>query len=970
MAMKQKQNLMPALPKWIYATIGLFVLFTIGLFEQRTKFVLDDGTVIMGHAKAEDDTTVEVERASGYVQKLEKARIKERNWFNIEVDLNLGLDLRGGTSLRYKLDIPETDPAKIKETLEQTVATFRKRLDSIGVKELSVVAAPPDQILIELPSVTMEESIAYEQVIQRLGTLQFLIVAKDALADNLDLTKEKTKVETAWNDWKKTNPNATPKSFELTKFDLKGVSGKTYRWYPYSARAIENGYGRTFPFEMLELDNNPKEQFAGDSIERVFQTTDQGGRPALGFHIIDTRGSDFKEFTTKYHQRQMAIVLDGEVHSAPNLNSPIETQGIIEGGARGFTTEELKGLISVFQSGSLKVTPSLLSKATIGPSLGEASIHRGIIAGVIASVLVIGFIVWYYGFVGILSALTLVLGIYYLLGGLGFLEATLTMPGIAGIVLTVGMAIDQNILINERIREERQKGKTIPQSIKNGFDRAFVTIFDAQATTFLTGAILYFYGTGPIKGFAVTLMLGIVVTMYAAIVGQKILFALGIQYDWFKHMNLRHTFANANVPFTKYFKVCGTASVVGIVGGLALFLADYDSLRGLDFVGGFQTRIQLTEPMTQGDVESKIGAVFEGAQVVSMAGVGGATNAVGGSGRDFLIKIRADRTLEGADSKGDMSKVYLPKITGAFAGKLVPQGIVDLDLKVDDAAKKTNAKFTLNLDRPVAAKIVEQRLRSVLTVQSIEPQGEAAASQYKVDVSVADVLPEDKLRAIVAGGLTELAAGAKLSDPTPESSYITGKVGQELRDSAILAVFWAMIGILIYLRVRFNDFIWGFAAIVACIHDLAICLAAMSVVHHLGIVDCEFDLVAIGSLMTLIGYSLNDTIVVYDRLRENLQRSPEKPFKEIIDISINQTLSRTIMTSMTVFIAVLVLFIVNYGQRNVLEGFAFIMLVGVVIGTYSSIYIASPLVEWLETRAKASKNSGTKGAPPAQAPAA
>lgn len=945
MATESKQNLLPNLQTWVWMTIGVIVLFTVGLFEQRTRFTLNDGTVITGKVVEEDETTVTIQRASDYIETLDRSAIKDRNWWNVEVDLRLGLDLKGGTSLRYTLDLQDPDPAKNRETLDTTVSTFRDRLDSFGVAEISVVASPPADILVELPGVTMEESLAFEQVIQRLGTFQFMIVAQNAVADNLDVEKERTKVKAAWDELKKTQPLATPRSLNLGQFDIVGASQRIYRWYPYSQRAIEEGNcDPSFPFAMLEISPDAKHKFEGDSIADTVPDLDAAGRPALGFRMRADRAADFEDFTTKYQNRLMAIVLDQQIHSSPQLKNPIGERGIIEGGARGFKTSELQALTSVFRSGSLKATPTLLSKSTIGPSLGEASIRRGVIAGAIASIVVVGFILWFYGFIGVLSSLTLVAGTYFLVGGLGFLEATLTMPGIAGIVLTIGMAIDQNILVNERIREERQKGKTIPQSIKNGFERAFVTIFDAQATTFLTGWILYANGTGPIKGFAVSLMLGIVVTMYAAIVGQKIMFAYGLEHGWFKDLKLRHLYANLNIPFTRYFRKCAIGSIVVCGAGLVYFLTEYPALRGLDFAGGFQVRVRLAQPLDQGEVEALAHTQFASATVVSMAAVDGAS-----AGRDYQVKIRAED--DASNETEDLRTVYLDRMSQAFAGKLAPEGIEKLTI-TPDAANRSKVAFQLTLDRAVPASLVESRLRSDLAVATFAPtDGESQAFEVALDYS--HVPTDEEVTTAVSSALKDLPGNVRLSDPMPESLFIGTKVGKELRDKAIIAMVLSILGILLYVRVRFRDFAWGLAACVALVHDVSIALGGMAVVHTLGIVDCELDYVTIGAILTLIGFSLNDTIVIFDRVRENKQRNPSKPLLEIIDDSVNQTMSRTILTSLTVFFSLLVLFVVNFGQRNVLEGFSFVMLIGVLSGTYSTIYIASPMLWWLTERKRA-----------------
>lgn len=940
--MAQNQTLVPNLGTRLLIIISVIVVAAIGLVERRTKITLTDGSVVTGKV-IEDlstDTTLFLERASGSERRIARTDIASEQWFNLELDLSLGLDLKGGTSLRYRIELPEdADDVQREDVLDQTVKTYNQRLDNLGVKELSIRKAGRDEIHIELPGVSMEESEAYEQVVQSLGALAFRIVA-DNVPGTLDLPGETEKLTAHLKELTDAGTEWTPKAIDLTRFDVTGNGGIVYRWAPYSEKSIIEDGRQAFPFVMLEI--NPNEHFTGEDLERTFVTTDDGGRPALGFNMKASRASDFGDFTEGHKGRQMAIVLDGEVDTAPSLNSRIDQSGVIYGGQSGFTSDEVKALRTVLSSGSLQVKPQKLSKATIGPTLGEASINRGIIAGSVAGSLVVVFMLAYYLGVGVISCLTLLIGMFLLIGGLGFLSATLTLPGIAGILLTVGMAVDQNILINERIREERGKGKTIGQSVKNGFERAFVTIVDAQATTFIAGFILYEYGTGPIRGFAVTLMLGIVTTMFAALYGSKALFALGLDRNWITELKMRRLVGETNIQFTKYLKQCFTVSALTIIGGLAVFGIDYANLQGLDFAGGFQARLQFAEPHDSEQIRTELAKRYDNVQVVSLLST---SDAVGPT--DFRITIRSADDEAGKEDKRDR---YLSDIRELFGDKLIADAVDVKSLAPDPSGGKTVTSFTIHVTAPLDKALVERRLTENLAVGSISTaDGAEQALAFDVEATSNQTLSEDRLRALVATSLSELPGDARLSDPIPESQFISGKVGKELTNSAIKAIIVAIFFILIYIRIRFFDFIWGLAACLAIVHDVLFGLGAVAVVHYLGIVNIELDLTMIGAFLTIVGYSLNDTLVIFDRVRENLPRVKAN-FPELVNISINQTLSRTLLTSLTTLLAVGVLFLFNYGQRNVLEGFAFVILVGVVVGTYSTIFIASPALVWLTMR--------------------
>jgi SecD/SecF fusion protein len=925
--------------------VGLF-----GLFEIRHEVVLKDGTVLVGEAGQRDDKILPFKLVSGRDERIPLDQIERESRFRVDVDLSLGLDLKGGTTLRYRVDPPSDPTADAHQALDRAVDTFRDRLDRLGVKEIGIAPAyETSQVIIELPGVTMDEAESYQKVIESLGHLEFRIMLGERSRE-VSYEAERERVQKFLD----ANPGWNVKSIDLRQFDIKGANGVVHRWYPYSQRAIEEGSASpSFPFGLLTID--PAQEITGRDLENVYADTDRRGMNAIGFRLKPDRADAFGEFTGSHIDQSMAIVLDGEINSAANLNSRIDHQGIIEGGSRGFPEDAVKRYIATLRSGSLEVKPELQSKATIGPTLGEAAISRGLLSGGIAGLLVIVFIMAYYpGVAGIVTLVTLFLGVFLLIGGLGFLGATLTLPGIAGIILTLGMAVDQNILILERVREERAKGKTLFQSVKNGFERAVITIFDSQATTFLTGAILYALGTGPIKGFAVTLMLGIITSMFAAVLGSKVLFSIGLDRGWFDSIKFRDPLGKMAVPYLNFGRSALIGSTLVTLLGLGVFAITYSDLRGIDFAGGMQAHVRFKDAADTGDVEKLVASRFENAQVVSMR------TAEGSEGRDFLIKVRAS-----ADESSGTT--FLNDLKAALGDRLVAEGLANVVVTPSADGTSSNAEFTLAFTGPVAQDVIESRLKSRMSVETVTAEGGASPSaNYRVKSSFALLRDPARIEAEIVSSLANLPNGIALANPIQNSLFINASVGKELRNSAIKAMILAIIGMLIYIRVRFHDVTWGYAATIAVAHDALMTLGLVAIFAKLGLINMELDLTMVGSFLTLVGYSINDKIVIFDRIRENLPKV-DKPFREIIDLSINQTMSRTLLTGGSVIFALLVMLIMNVGYDSVIEGFAFVMLAGVIIGTYSSIFIACPLLLAYFTRSQKLLAS-TGGQRPAQKP--
>ena len=606
-------------------------------------------------------------------------------------------------------------------------------------------------------------------------------------------------------------------------------------------------------------------EFTGADLDFVGRSQDQHGFSAVRFEFQEHRKAAFADFTEDFRQRQMAIILNQKIHSAPVIQNRLPGGGIITGGTNGFSTEEVQELITVLRTGSLRILPQLESQDTVGPSLGRDSIRIGIWSATIGGIAVIGFMLLYYWINGVVACLTLAFNAFLLIGALFFTQATLTLPGLAGLVLTIGMAVDANILIFERVREERKRGREVPQAYKNGYERAFTTIVDANLTTFLTALILYYVGTGPVQGFAAVLALGLLTTLFSSLVFSKLLMHWLVfgRKNTFKEVRMVGSLAgNARLPFISLRKVAAVISLGALACSIWMFSIRGQDMLGIDFAGGSSARIELeqTSPISE--------------------------------------------------------------VRGLLPGFTVTQ--ID---KPDSADSEDSTSF-----------LVKRKLST------------AEREAFKLGLAESNDLQDSfqsELKEKLSGHLAK-------AEPFKEIITVGPRVSGEIQQKAIQAMLLALIGIIIYMNFRFKEYRYGLAAVTALFHDVLFTLGALAFAGHMGWVQVEINLEIIAAFLTIIGYSLNDTIVVFDRIRENLPRRNEG-FADVINLSINQSLSRTILTSVTTFFVVGVLFWSNRPLHNVLEGFSFAMLVGVVIGTYSSMFVASPMLIFLDRWARKPK---------------
>ena len=631
----------------------------------------------------------------------------------------------------------------------------------------------------------------------------------------------------------------------------------TFAW---AAKGIPATNGdEILTLEALKKAEGQSAPLEGDVITDAAQDFDQGGRAEVTMAMNGTGARIWKNLTGANVGRRIAIVLDGYVYSAPVINGEI-------GGGRSsisgsFTVEEAKDLANVLKAGKLPAPTRIVEDAFIGPSLGAESINQGYMSMILGLILVIVFMVGYYGTPGWMANLALFFNLFFIAGVLVQIQAALTLPGIAGIVLTLGMAVDANVLINERIREELHKGKGLLESIQLGYEKALSAILDGNITTILVGVILIIFGSGSVKGFGVTLCIGLVTSVFTAVYISHILI------DWmakraikagkekemtFETFISRDLFKGMNFDFIgkrKYSYVFSWALI--LIGAVVLFMQGGFNL-GVDFKGGRSYVVEFAQPVEAGKVKEALSDDFKGKGVEV-------------------------KTFNGA------SKL---KITTAYL--------------VEDESIVANAT----------------------------------------------------VRTALENGLKEFAGNS----PTIVSeSKVGATVADDILTQSFVSIFYALIAIFIYILIRFRKWQYSLGGIVALLHDTLVVLGMVGIVRLFGF-ELEVDQVFIAAILTVIGYSINDTVVVFDRIREEIGINPDLGNKELmiktINESINHTMSRTVMTATTVFLVVTVLL---FFGGDVLRGFSFAMFVGVVFGAYSSIFVAAPIVIDFASKPKTKK---------------
>ncbi|MBW7909401.1 MAG: protein translocase subunit SecD [Kiritimatiellae bacterium] len=771
--------------------------------------------------------------------------------------VKLGLDLQGGTRFVLQVDLSEMDSDAARDAQSRAMEVIRNRVDAMGVAEPVIYGEPGNRIIVEIPGLKTEDRERAIKNIQSAAYLEFRMVHpdNDRLVDELlskGLAPEGYRIVSL-------NEGGDSQYYKRDKSrDPAGVSEEDIR---KRAAAFHAPAGYELLMERVRRSEqdffrpafvNRRADLKGESISSAGVDYDMVQRPVVTMRFDSKGAKRFATLTGDYapggaknpgnRRRQLGIVLDGVLYSAPNINSAIlGGSAQIEG---NFSLREAQDLALVLRAGALPAPVKLLEERTVDPTLGQDSVNSGKKAVFVGCGVVMAFMLVYYMLAGVVASAALITNIVLLPVGLiitgGFLSLlantgaasgislpTLTLPGIAGIALTIGMAVDANVLIFERMREEQKAGKRFKFIVDAGYNKAFSAIFDSNITTLLAAVILFWQGTGPIRGFAVMLSAGLIVSMYTALVVTRMVFDQLVARTNIQQLKMLQFFGDTKIDFVRISRYCIALSLVVIVASWAMFVKNGRSNFGVDFLGGASITFQFNEKAPMED-------------------------------------LRAALSAEGINAS-----LQYQKASGADGSEVVHEY---LEIKTEYDSGKPAADL-------IAKQFADKGYR-VLKEDSVGPQ-----------------------------------------------------IGEELQRKAIIATLLALGGMIIYVSIRF-EFPYAVGAVAALLHDV---LIAVGLFCALG---GQLDLTMVAAVLTIIGYSVNDTIVVFDRIRENLKLEPGKSFADIANAAINQTLSRTVLTAATTLFTVVALLV--FGGGAIYE-LSMLLFIGMVAGVYSSVVIATPI---------------------------
>jgi SecD/SecF fusion protein len=740
---------------------------------------------------------------------------------------------------------------------------------------------------------------------------------------------------------------------------------------PERLSSKDRDLGKKYEYFILTRNpESPEKAITGDYLSRVVSGANQRGEPAVHFSFKSDGANLFYELTNLNRpagqseggfKRRLAIVLDGQIKSAPTLNQAIRDNGEISG---GFTPKSVQELVTILRAGALPATlkPNPVSERSMGATLGGDTVFKGTLSVGLAFAAVLIFMLFYYRFAGLVACVALLANLILTVAFMVLVNATFTLPGLAGLVLTLGMAVDANVLIYERLREERERGASLALAIRNGYDRAFPTIIDTHLSSIFTAIVLYVVGNDQLKGFGISLTMGLIISLFTSLYMTRLMFDLWLAKNWLHKLSFfqglarllhRHHWDFMGIRYYWF-----TATILLTVAGAGLFLwrlpkadseKDIGSVMAIDFTGGtaytgkLATRLNVTELREK--IEKNVpvpGMTEQESELPDLSFVPEflARDTMAGDGKSSMFTART------ADK--DARKVQ--KIINTRLGDALER--IDLhEYTIADDNKSATLEFTNpKTGKPdyaspaqVTMLLHEEKLEHFLRV---EPVGKGEAGRYaKMNVVLSDPLSKEKFTKVL-----DQTQEAFNTSPQPERlENFDAQLAKNTQERALYAILASWAAILLYLWFRFGNWTFGAAAVLCLLHDLLFTLGIIAACHYvhgtwlgnlLGISDFKIDLPAIAALLTLVGYSVNDTIVVFDRIREVRGKNPILT-PTMINDSINQTLTRTLLSSMTVWLVVIVLY--AFGGEGV-HLFAFVMIVGVIVGTYSSIYIASPLL--------------------------
>ena len=712
--------------------------------------------------------------------------------------VQLGLDIQGGTSFLIRLVPAQGDRALTKTNLDQAVEVIRKRVDYFGGGEPVISPVGSDRILVQIPGLDPAKIIEARQQLSRVAKLEFRLVYPDN-GERLRAIDAGTEV--------------IPPEYRIETYNIQEGEGQK----PVQERLLVK----------------KKADLGGD---RVTESTAYYGNEGWTVQLkFDGEGAKkFGQITEANVGHRFAIVLDGVIQSAPSIRTAIYGGDAIITGR--FQEQEARGLASVLEN-PLQTPVSVEEERSVSPTLGLDSIRSSIFAGLLGLAITLVFVMIYYKFAGLIANIVLIVNIILLMGALTMFNFVLTLPGIAGIILTIGLAVDASVLIYERLREELALGKSLKIALQTAYGKAFPSILDANVTTLITAAILFWKASGPVKGFAISLTLGILASLFTALIVGRNLFSWFVDTDKVKRISMLHLISPKHIDFLGKGFLAAMLSLALLIAGATAFVVRGDRNFGVDFKGG------------------------------------------------DLLSLSAAKSVQVSQIREALKPIHLDN-------EPIQQSI------------EGNRNF-ITIRSPINTS--EQVYRAI---KEHIPNG-----QFKVE-------REERVGALVGG---------------------------ELARNSLWALGIGIFGILIYVTFRF-ELSFAIGAIVALLHDVLMTVGVFSLMGR------ELTLTMVGAVLTIAGYSINDTIVVYDRIREGLASGRRGSIEQIMNESINQTLSRTILTSTVTLIPILCLF---FFGGAVLRDFSLAIIIGVAVGTYSSIFIASPIVLWW-TRARGGSASSLR----------
>lgn len=900
---------------------------------------------------------------------------RQRTWRDA---IHLGIDLAGGTNLVYEVDVAAArDQGKTvnKETLDKMVSAIAKRINPSGAEEVTVRRVGNDRIEVIIPGADPDLVRQKKSLIVKLGSLEFGIVA----ADNKDqkLIEQAMKLPKNQNELVSTGVDGSriviAAWHDLADAKSEGWQGDGFRtvtrFNPKTGAEIE------VP-QLLIKHDQPGRAVTGDYLTSARPTTDENGALAVAF-TFNARGaqlfykltSDNMPDKTDQSRRKLAILLDGKVHSAPYINSPISANGQITG---SFTRPEIDALVGVLNAGALAVPlkPTPVSEFSISPLLGIDVQEKGVTSIVVSALAVFVFMLVYYLVAGAVADACLTLNLILVVGAMAFISATFTLPGLAGLVLTIGMAVDSNVLIFERMREELGRGASLRMAIQNGFDKALAAIIDSNVTTLITAIILYLIGTDLIRGFAVSLFIGLMVSLFTCLYFGHLLFTILERKRWIKTLKMMQFLGVTSFDFLSKRAVAFGVSALVIGVGMVSLIARGSQNMDIDFSGGTMVTFEFVEPHSTPEIRSLLEKEFpEGVSLERLT----LANEDASSGKRFRIRsTEQDQAKVGdrinaafADPKFALRRVTLDNFQTAEITRTLPG-----DLQRFTGGKETTLTFTGSMSEGTLVDYVAKELSQVmvnnqlkyetaqllLSARGTKESGEAIVGQGRKKFTEFSLLSTKEVdEADLKAALTSIQATLAKQPLFEEVNAFDTSVANETKLSALAAILASLVMIIGYIWFRFEKVYFGYAAVAALAHDVLVTLGAIAIAAYLSktplgpllfLEDFKINMGQIACLLTIVGYSLNDTIVIFDRLREIKGKSPRITY-DMINLSVNQTLSRTILTALTVFIVVIVMYLAG-GEG--IHGFAFSMIIGVLTGAYSTIYIANPVLFWLVDR--------------------